>query len=469
LASDPDNVETLLTVQPRYKDRKSPKRKFTQEIAEYINKCYRDNLVKISTGQRKQTKMAKDIYRELIEQGQDISYKTVCNYFHNLKAKGISPSDCFIKLGYVPGEKMEFDWGEVKIYIKGELKVFNMGTVSLCCNARFAKLSTKQDTQAMIQMHADSFHFFGKAPHVMVYDNMRTAVKSFVGEKTPTEAIVRLEAFYGFIHRFCNVCSGNEKPHVERSVEVMRRWAFAGREHFESLEEANGYLCEKCIITNRNVAEAMEEELRNMIPAPYDMSCFEVETRKVDRLATFCLDSNHYSVPFTYIGKEVWVKVFTDKLVVYDQEGICTNIIATHERCYDKNRWRMIIDHFLEVLVVKPRAIRDSVALKQAPKELKDLYYKYFEDDSKEFANMLVWAKSNGYTYLELSSAALICSQKGVSDISFGAIREILSKSLTAPAVTDVSSKSIEDAAAENLMAISCMFHSGVQNEGRVS
>lgn len=57
LASDPDNVETLLTVQPRYKDRKSPKRKFTQEIAEYINKCYRDNIVKISTGQRKQTKM----------------------------------------------------------------------------------------------------------------------------------------------------------------------------------------------------------------------------------------------------------------------------------------------------------------------------------------------------------------------------------------------------------------------------
>ena len=37
---------------------------------------------------------------------------------------------------------------------------------------------------------------------------MRVAVASFVGDKHPTDALIRLEACYGFTHRFCNARSG---------------------------------------------------------------------------------------------------------------------------------------------------------------------------------------------------------------------------------------------------------------------
>lgn len=54
---------------------------------------------------------------------------------------------------------------------------------------------------------------------------MKVAVKRFVGrqEKEPTEALLKLSTYYGFAFRFCN---GNEKGHVERSVEYIRRKAF---------------------------------------------------------------------------------------------------------------------------------------------------------------------------------------------------------------------------------------------------
>ena len=47
---------------------------------------------------------------------------------------------------------------------------------------------------------------------MMVYDNMRVAVKSFVGgDKKPTEALMKMSDFYCFEYRFCNIRGGWEK------------------------------------------------------------------------------------------------------------------------------------------------------------------------------------------------------------------------------------------------------------------
>ena len=51
-------------------------------------------------------------------------------------------------------------------------------------------------------------------PAMMVYDNMRVAIKSFVGgDKKPTEALMKMSGFYCFEYRFCNVRAGWEKGH----------------------------------------------------------------------------------------------------------------------------------------------------------------------------------------------------------------------------------------------------------------
>ena len=73
---------------------------------------------------------------------------------------------------------------------------------------------------------------------------MKQAVKKFVGrnEKEATEDLIKISLYYGFKYRFCNIARGNEKGHVEKGVEFVRRKAFSIRTDFNSIEKANKHI-----------------------------------------------------------------------------------------------------------------------------------------------------------------------------------------------------------------------------------
>ena len=65
---------------------------------------------------------------------------------------------------------------------------------------------------------------------------MRTVVKSFIGtERTITDSMTNLSNYYQFKIRLCEPRKANEKGHVERSVEFIRRKAFSSQYSFTSL------------------------------------------------------------------------------------------------------------------------------------------------------------------------------------------------------------------------------------------
>ena len=65
------------------------------------------------------------------------------------------------------------------------LAVFTFGH----SNGRYAYLFRHQNTLAFMESHRNFFRDIHGVPAMMVYDNMRVAVKSFVGgDKKPTEA-----------------------------------------------------------------------------------------------------------------------------------------------------------------------------------------------------------------------------------------------------------------------------------------
>ena len=124
-------------------------------------------------------------------------------------------------------------------------------------NYRSANLYHNQKMENFLDAHVKFFNEIGGVYHTVVYDNMKVAVKRFVSktEKEPTEDLLKLSLYYGFKYRFCNVCSGNEKGHVERSIEYIRRKVFSKRDTFESIEEANRYLAEELKKLNARVTE----------------------------------------------------------------------------------------------------------------------------------------------------------------------------------------------------------------------
>jgi hypothetical protein len=73
----------------------------------------------------------------------------------------------------------------------------------------------------------------------------------------------------------------------------------------------------------------------------------------VDRYSTVRFDTNSYSVPVCYCGKEVSVKAGPETVSVY-LGGAC---IAQHQRCFEKNRSVYTLAHYLPLLEAKGRAI----------------------------------------------------------------------------------------------------------------
>ncbi len=124
--------------------------------------------------------------------------------------------ECFIRQWHPAGEECQFDWGEMKLCIAGRWMKLRMAAFALPhSNHRRGYLFIREHTLAFQEAHRNYFHDIGHIPVRMVYDNMRVAVKSFVGsEKHPTDALLDLSNFYGLEWRFCNARRGNEKGTV---------------------------------------------------------------------------------------------------------------------------------------------------------------------------------------------------------------------------------------------------------------
>src|SRR3972149_5693468 len=229
---------------PKYDSSNRSKIKLTKEVIDRINFFLKENEDKKALGKGKQAKKKIDIYEALVSEGFDIGYTTVCCAITDIKRR---LREAFIRQEYAPGKVVEFDWGEVKLTIDQKPAIFQMSVFTTAYgNYRYADLYHNQKTESFLDTHANFFEEVGGVHKKVVYDNARVLVARFVGpnEKEPTDELLKLSTYYGFSFRFCNTARANEKGHVERSVEYVRRKVFSKRDSFSSLEQARTYLRE---------------------------------------------------------------------------------------------------------------------------------------------------------------------------------------------------------------------------------
>ena len=414
---DPEQIINEITRAPKYDTSNRKRRKATEEITKLVDECLEENRNKIHRGQRKQIMKNVDIFEYIISLGYDISYPTVCNI---IRERTNEEKEVFIRQNYEPGDCCEFDWGDVKLKIgNGPPKDYKMAVFTPpYSDRRYAKLYEHEDTAAFLSSHVDYFEFSQGIFRQMVYDNMRVAVRKFVGpsEKEPTEALLGISTYYGFSFRFCNIRSANEKGSVERSVEYVRRKAFAfpGKDKFDSLEAANEYLLSKLnelseVHSDQEKSKQIlfEEEKAKLRPLLPKYQCYKPGTAKIDKYSTFSFDTNHYSVPEELVGKKVELHIYTDYVVaLYNGQKV-----ARHPRNYGKKEWTIDILHYLKALRKKPGALARSTALLQADTQTKNIYYTYYNGNSKEFLQVLEIIREKGvYKVKEALEALAILS-----------------------------------------------------------
>lgn len=454
-------IKRSLLEAPRYDSQGRKRRKLNEEMVEQINKYLEKNKEKRAEGNRKQTLKKIDIWEEIGKQGYKISYGTVCNY---IRSQG-EHQETYIRQKYEAGEVCEFDWGEVKLEIGGIKRVYQMAVFTLAwSNYRYGMLFAGQETQSFQQSHIAFFEHIQGVPGLMVYDNMRVAVKRFVGpsEKEATEGLLSMSMYYQFGFRFCNVGKGNEKGHVERSVEYVRRKAFGLKDEFEEASLANQYLQEVLVELNNKTKKAgeqtagilLQQEQERMGKCPVvKMECGEWSTHRVDKYATIYVKSNHYSVPEEYTGKMVEIKLYADYFQIY-YNGLW---VGQHERRHTLGKWYVQLDHYLETFRRKPGALKGSEALDQAQAGIKSMYEDYFKPAPRQFIELLQYRREHALTWQQIQQAITELLQLGCRDICLDKIKVRLEHSPKPQVV--VPNGQIEKLAQEQLQQVANLFN----------
>ncbi|WGS64663.1 IS21 family transposase [Marinitoga aeolica] len=391
---------------PKYDTSNRKPRKVTEELMLRIQELVEANETKRKKGLRKQIMPVSQMYEIIRNEGYEISSGTIYNLVRKISSK--KSKEAYIKQRYIPGDIVEFDWGEIKLEINGVMKNIQAAVFTFAySNYRYAYLYQKQNMESFIDSHVKFFDHIGGVNKIIVYDNMKVAIKKFVGrnKREITDDLMKLSTYYNFDIRFCNVRKPNEKGHVEKSVNVIKQRVFSIKYEFDTLEKANEFLELRLRYINENMknpntpAEEFKKEKEYLFKKPPKYEYSIIKEVYVDKYSTITVNNCRYSVPVEYTDKWLKVKLYPEKIVIYDEKPI-----AIHKRIYGINKWSINIEHYINTLKRKPGALHNSLAMHQAPQEIKDIYNRYFITNPRDFIMLLEYMHKNKIDLNEIKS-----------------------------------------------------------------
>ena len=351
---------------------------------------------------RKQRHTAKRIYDRLVsEMGYQGGESTVRGYVRELKDKS---REAFVPLEFMPGEALQVDWGDVRVWLRDEQVKANLFCGRLCfSDAPFVLCYRRQNAESFQDALVRTFEYFGGTPRRVIFDNARTGVKEgFGAQAKATDSYAALAAHHGFETVFCNPSSGNEKGLVEGLVGFSRRNFCVPVPRVADMEELNTLLQERCqaylkhIVPGKgaDVETLFREEQTHLYPLPkYRYDPAKRVQARVNTFSTVRFETNSYSVPVKYCGQTVIIKALPERIEIW----LRGETIASHSRCYGRECSIYQLEHYLPLLERKGRAlfqarpVRDNV-----PPEFLDWLSRQ-ECKPKELVTLLQYSLELGF------------------------------------------------------------------------
>ena len=388
-------IQEKIVAKPKYNSKNRVKRKITPEFITALKNILNEELEKEKIlGTNKQALTKLQIYKLLKKQGFDVSYSSVANEIAKIKNSG---KECFIRQDYEFGDRLEYDFGEVKLVINGITRKYYIAVLSSPAgNFRWCYLYDNCKKEIFLDSHVRFFKMLGGVYKEIVYDNMRNVVTKFIGknEKELNEDLVKMSIYYGFEINVTNAFSGNEKGYVEGSVKYLRNKIFAENYKFISEEAAIEYMESQLIKLNEN--SQIEEEKKYLKIAKPPLELANITSSVVNKYGFIQIENNFYSVPEYLVGRKVTSKIYYNKILVYsDYELICE-----HKKIDGTKKISADIRHYLKTLSKKPGALKNSYALKSNP-NLRTIYNKYYIQKPKDFIQIIAENKEKSDKELE--------------------------------------------------------------------
>ena len=376
-------IQEQMCAEPKYTSTNRKKRKFTKEMDLFIDAVLEEESEKCKLfGTHKQQLTQVQIYEMMVDAGFEISRSTVVA---QIKEKRAKVKECFIRQDYDFGDRLEYDFGEVKLILNGQLGTYYLAVLSSpASNFRWAYLYKSQKQEVFMDSHVRFFEMIGGVHKEVVYDNMRNVVTKFIGrhEKELNANLVKLSMYYEFAINVTNCFSGNEKGHVEGSVKYIRNKVFARHYQFKDFEEASTFL--QAELLKLNEGSQINQEKHHLIEAKPPLELATCHQAKVNKYSFIRVENGFYSVPEYLVGKILDVKVYYNRIQIYNE----LTYICEHKKTDGMNVISIDIHHYLQTFMKKPGAIKNSLALKSIPM-LKSIYDTYFTKESRKFIELL--------------------------------------------------------------------------------
>ncbi len=311
---------------------------------------------------KKQYYTAKKILEILQSEGFTGGYTIVKDAIREIKR---TSKEVFMPLSQPPGEA-QVDFGQAVVKFEGTLKKVIFFVMSMVhSDAIFVMAFPRECTESFLEAHVRAFDFFGCVPKRIIYDNTRVAVtKIFIKHKrNHTSEFKRLLSHYLFDPHFCNVRRPNEKGIVEGGVKYARLNFMVPVPQVKDYDELNKLLRDCCesdlgrtLRGKRNLTkkQLFAEDRIAAIALPDDTFDYRKSTSTfVSSQSLVRYDTNDYSAPVSRAHHKVTIKASFRFIEIYRQD----ELIATHRRCWDRERQIFDPMHYLELLQRKPGAL----------------------------------------------------------------------------------------------------------------
>jgi transposase len=326
---------------------------------------------------RKQRHTGRRVWQRLVEEhGVEVGESTVRRYVAEVRRRQEVPLvEVMVPQRHVLGDEAEVDFGTVTVEVAGLRIDVSLFLMRMSASGKsFARGYLSEGQEVFLDGHVRAFRHFGGVPARIRYDNLKAAViKVLRGRgRIESDRFIALRSYYGFDSFFCvpGVKGAHEKGGVEGEVGRFRRRHLVPVPKVASMAELNELLAAgaakddaRHVGTRRlTVGEhfALEAVQLRALPAE-DFDVTALDTARVDRKSRVSVRSCLYSVPARYVARRLEVRVGAEGVEVLDG----ATIVARHARGL-KGDEVLCLDHYLEVLAIKPGALAGSTALARA-------------------------------------------------------------------------------------------------------
>jgi transposase len=292
-----------------------------------------------------------------IKHPQGVMYSQFCEHYSRWSKK----SQGYMPTTHKAGEKLFIDYAGKKLHIidqqTGEIKPVEVFVATLGASQyTYVEASYSQQIPDFINSVQNCLLFFGGVPACIIPDNLKSAVtRSNRYEPHINEQFASFASHYDTSIMPARALKPKDKSLVEGAVNISYTRIYAvlrDREFYniidlnlairELLESYNQTPFQKKQHSRKILFLEMEKEALRPLPLErYELRDYKMVTVQKNSHVYYSTDKNHYSVPYTHIGKKVKMILTHNTVEIYQNQ----TRIALHARSRKAFHYTTVKEH----------------------------------------------------------------------------------------------------------------------------